>query len=171
MSVQTTVNFFAGFGNPGDFYDDSPRRVEPFLLQSGDPTQNIFGRACTVVAGNTGGIAIVGGTGVFAGFLCDSKSVITNGTVAGGPLAATLTVPNNINVPLCNFGCIIVSLPAAAAIGDSVLYNTTTGALTTITPGGTPPGGTAFAHAVVDRFAITGASLAVIRISVVSTQA
>jgi structural protein gp24 len=164
MPFQSTVAFNQGFGIAGELFDDSPYRAEPFTIVSDDATNNVFGRAFTVTASEQG-IAQAGGTGVFAGFLINPKGNTTSGTVSGGSLAPTLTIPNQTEAEILNFGCIIVSLPDAAEIGDLVMYDTTTGELSTISPGDTIPVGTAFANAVVDRFRLTSSGLAVIRVS------
>ena len=45
-----------------------------------------------------------------------------------------MTLPNDWNAELITMGELIVTLPAACSPGDLVTYNTTTGALATITP-------------------------------------
>jgi hypothetical protein len=162
MTFQSTVSLKQGFGVAGEFFDGSPHRAEPFILQSADPGYNVFGRAFTVVSE---GIAQAGGTGVFAGFLVSPKSATSVGTVAGGTLAPTLTLPNNVLAEILNMGCIIVSLPDAAAIGDLVIYDEVTGELATVIPAGPVPAGFQLAHAVVDRFTVDSAGLAVIRVT------
>lgn len=162
---QAPVQFFSGFGVPGEFYDDGPQRTEPFLLQSSDATQNLFGRAYTVVSQ---GIAQVGNpttTGIFAGYLVNPKAHASFGTLSGGPLAATLALQNNVDAEFCIFGSIIVSLPASANIGDHVVYDNTTGALSTVAPNVSIPSGKSDGFATVRRFTISGSSLAVIDIN------
>lgn len=159
MTFQSTVAFAQGAGVVGEFYDDSPHRAQPFILQSSDPADNVFGRAFTVVSE---GIAEAGGTGVFAGFLVNPKGATSYGTLAGGTLAPTLTLANEVVAEILNMGSIFVSLPAPAAIGDLVTYDVLTGELATVIPAGPIPVGFAFAHAVVDRFTVTAPGLAVI---------
>jgi len=158
MGFQTTVNVFSGAGVVGEFYSDSPRRAESYILDSDDATNNVFGRAFTKVSQ---GVAQVGGTGVFAGFLINPKASVNYG-ILGDALAPTLTLANNVQAELCTWGTFFVLLPAAAAIGDVVLYDTTTGELSTISPGDTYPSGTLPTNAVVDYFTVSGAGLAVI---------
>ena len=159
MTFQSTVEFVQGAGVVGEFYDNSPNRAEPFILQSMDPANNIFGRVFTVVSE---GVAQAGGVGVFGGFLVNPKGSTSYGTLAGGTLAPTLTLPNNAIGEILNMGSIFVSLPGAANIGDLVIYDVLTGALSTVIPAGPIPVGFAFAHAVVDRFTVTAPGLAVI---------
>lgn len=162
MAFQTTVNIFSGAGVPGDFYTDSPRRAESYILESADATNNVFGRAFTKKAGQ--GLAQVGnpsGTAVFAGFLVNPKGSVNYG-VFGNALAPSLVLPNESQAELATWGSIFVELPAAANIGDYVYFDNTTGALTTQAPGSAPLTGTTFANAVVDYFQVTAAGLAVI---------
>jgi uncharacterized membrane protein YebE (DUF533 family) len=167
MSFQTTVYLASGAGVPGDFYTDSPRICESFILNSVLASNNVFGRAFTKIAGPTNqGQAQVGnptGTGVFAGFLVNPKGSVNYG-VFGNPLAPSLVLPNESQAELLTMGTIFVTLPAVANIGDYVYFNNTTGALTTQAPGSAPLSGTSFAFAEVDYFAVTAAGLAVITV-------
>jgi len=165
MPFQSTVNFVQGFGVIGELFDSGPVRAEPFIVNSADATNNVFGRAFTVVSQGIVQAGNPGGTAVFAGFLVNPKGSTTSGTAAGGSLAPTLTLPNQSNVEILSMGSIIVTLPGAANIGDLVIYNNTTGILATIAPGGSVPGGSSLAPAIVDRFSLSAAGLAVIRVT------
>lgn len=161
MSFQSTVFLQQGFGIPGELFDDAPHKAEPFIINSADAANNIFGRCFTIVSE---GIAAAGGTGVFGGFLVNPKGSAAFGT-AGDPLAASLTLPNYAQGELLTMGSIIVTLPAVAAIGDLVLFDNLTGDLTTIAPGAALPVGKTFAQAKVDRFTVSGAGNAVISVN------
>ena len=161
MSYQTTVSLQAGFGVVGDIYLDSPSRVQSYILESANAANNVFGNAFTIVSQ---GIAQAGGTGIYAGILVNPKSSPSVGA-GGAPLNPTLTLPNYYQAEIATMGSFIVYLPAAANIGDLVVFNTTTGALSTIPPSGTLPVGTAFAFAAVDYYSISGAGLAVITLT------
>ena len=87
----------------------------------------------------------------FAGFLVDPKDVALFGT-GSQPLAPTLNVPNNTLIECLTMGVIWVTLPAACNVGDSVVFNNTTGAISTIAPGATLANGTTFANAQVYYF-------------------
>jgi structural protein gp24 len=167
MAFQTTVNLVSGAGVPGDFYSDSPRICESFILNSVSALNNVFGRAFTKIAGaDNQGQAQVGNpttTGVFAGFLVNPKGSVNYG-ILGNALAPTLVLPNESQAELLTMGTIFVTLPAAAAIGDYVYFDNTTGALTTQAPGSAPLSGTSFAFAEVDFFAVAAAGLAVITV-------
>ena len=162
MSVQTTVVINQGLGVPGDIYADSPIRAQSYILKSADPINNVFGRAFTKVAE---GQAEAGGTGVFAGFLASPKEHASFGTAAGGSLAPTLTLANEVTAAIVSMGTMVVTLPAPAALGDYVYFDLFTGELTTQAPLSAPLVGTAFANAVVDYFTVAAAGLAVIKIT------
>ena len=128
MPFQSTVNIELGQGVVGDVSFESPLRSTPYVLVSGDAANNVVGRAFTITSE---GVAAAGGTGVFAGILANLKVYPLQGTVAG-TLTPTLALPNNATGELVTMGDMYVSLPAAAAIGDRVTYNTTTGALSSV---------------------------------------
>lgn len=131
MAFQSTVSLAQGFGVVGELFTDAPHRAAPYNLVSADAAYNVFGRAFTV---SSEGVAAAGGTGVFAGILANPKTHASYGTTAAGTLAPTLTLSNNVVAGLVEMGEMIVSLPDAAAIGDKVTYDTTTGALSTLAP-------------------------------------
>lgn len=165
MSFPNVVRADQATGIPGEFALDGPHRAKPAILVSPDAANNIVGaRYCTMTAE---GVARAGGTGALGGILANPKVYASYGTVAGGPLAATMVLPNNLNVELVySTPGIFVALPAAAAIGDEVIYNTTTGALATQAPGATPPGGSArVPNAFVDHRTVTEAGVGVIRLA------
>lgn len=155
---QTVVSYLTGQGVQGDLYGDQPVRCLPYILNSINAANNIFGNAFTVTSQ---GVAEAGGTGVFAGFLVNPKNsaLFGNGVYA---LSPSIALPNGSQAQLLTMGLFYATLPDAANIGDLVVYNTTTGALQTITPSSPLPVGTAFAYAFVDVFDVTQAGLAVL---------
>jgi hypothetical protein len=161
---QSQVYMNQSAGVPGELFNDSPTRAQAFILESEDADNNVFGRAFTVVAGENG-IAQAGGTGVFAGFLINPKAHASYGTSAGGPLAPTLTLANEVVADILNMGTLFVTLPAAASVGDLVIFDQDTGELETISPGDDLPDGFGFAHAVVDYYNVTAAGIAVITVT------
>lgn len=157
MAFQSTVRQFPADGIVGDFALDGPIRSKSVILKSSDPTQNVIGRAVTYVAAQDDQ-AIAGGTGAFAGILTNSKLYASLGTTAGGPLAPTLVLPNDLPVQATTVTPgVYVTLSTTANIGDGVAYNNTTGILAAA-PAGVPPA----SHTL-----ITGAS--VIRRNITST--
>ena len=164
MAFQSTVSIQQGFGVPGEQFTDGPWRAESFTIQSGSAANNIVGAtACTVTSQGLCQ-AGSGGTMGFAGILVDPKDIALFGA-SGIPLNPTLVVPNFTQVECATMGSYIVTLPGAANIGDYVIYDNTTGALSTITPTTPLPTGKTFANALVDYYTVSGAGLAVITIS------
>lgn len=165
MAFQTTVFLQQGFGVTGDRFNDGPSRAESYIINSADAAYNIFGRGFSITAQGTAAAGNSGGTAVFAGILVNPKGSASRGTTAGGTLAPTLTLANYEQGELATMGSYVVALPASAAIGDLVVYDNTTGALTTIAPAADLPVGKSFAYATVDYFTPTVAGLAVITLS------
>lgn len=126
MSFQSTVNFVQGFGVVGELYRDGPTRAQSLILNSGSAANNVIGRAFTLQAE---GMAQAGGTAPFVGILANPKTYASFGTTGGGPLAPTITLANNGQAEFVTIGEIIVSFAGAFNIGDGVLYDTTTGAI------------------------------------------
>lgn len=167
MALQSTVNIQLGFGVPGEVIVGDPNRVEPLLVNSAGATPNTMGFAYT--KSNTTNTAKAGGTiaagTVFAGIMCNPKSHALIGTSAG-TLQPTLNLPDNSTGSFLTMGTVVVQLTAGANIGDWVQYNTTTGALSTVAPGGTATGGNALIpNATVWRFPNAAAGIAAIRLT------
>lgn len=178
MTFQSTVNIFPSLGIPGEIYNDGPVRVEPFIVDS-VTNPNIFGYAFTVSAQGVAVVGNPGGNKVFAGYLVNPKNSALYGT-SGDPLAPTLILPDNNIGQILSMGSIIVSLPIPALatvinIGDLIVYNNITGALSSIAPGAALPVGFSSGYAVVDTFTpntavATGTfGLAVIRVTATPT--
>lgn len=134
MAYQSAVSsFFTAPAVPGEIIFNGPAPlVESRIINSSGATPNIFGYVTTEVSGGdvqTGAVARTGGTGVVAGILAQPKAAATFGTTVGGPLAATLELPDNASSQVLKQGRIAVVLPNASNIGDLVTYNTTTGAI------------------------------------------
>lgn len=82
-----------------------------------------IGNAFTVVSKNPD-IAIMGGTGAFAGiFVNPDQEVVYKG------LTPTLQVPDGVTGELCVSGYIWVALSNASNVGDTIYYTNATGAL------------------------------------------
>lgn len=164
MTFQSQVNLAMGLGVIGELFSDGPTRAAPFILDSADAAYNVVGRAFTV---KSEGVAQAGGAGTLplAGILIHPKAYALQGAAAGA-LAPTLTLANDVVGEFLTMGEIIVTLPGAAAIGDYVVYNTTTGVLATTADPETPGAGNALLpNARVTRFTVSGAGLAVITLT------
>ena len=160
MGFQSVIYPVMGFGVPGDLYNEGPTRSRTYILDSVSAAYNIVGSTCCTLVSE--GVAKAGGTGVFVGLLVNSKVYASFGTTGGGPLAPTLTLPNNTVAELLTMGSAIVKLPAAANIGDLVIFDNTTGAISTIAPGDALPTGKTFAQAVVDFYDVSSNGIGVI---------
>lgn len=158
---QSTVSLQQGLGVVGEIFDNGPHRAQPFNLVSADASYNVFGRGFSKTSEGVAAAGNAAGIKIFAGILINPKAIPLFGTTLG-TLQPSLTVPNNQIGELLTEGSVIVALAAAAAIGDLVVYDNTTGILATISPGAPLPVGKSFAHAFVDRYTVSGAGLAVI---------
>lgn len=153
---QSTLRYDYTFGVPGELLRDGPNRTRPGFIQSSSAALNIVGATAFTQAA-AGGAVQAGGTGIFAGLLCNPKVYPGFGTTAGGPLAPTLTLPNNIQGEFLEMGLMCaVMANAGVLVGDIVMYATATGVLssmganvaftasqatTVLTVTGTPTGG------------------------------
>lgn len=165
MAFQSTVNINAAFGVPGELIFDGPQRAQSLTLDSNGGTIGYF-----FTKSNSTGVATVGGviaTGVvMAGILVNPKAYATSGTTAGGTLAPTLVLPGNAQADFLTMGTIVVQCATAANIGDEVIYNTTTGALSAQAPGATPGAGYAkVPNAIVTRYPTAAAGLVAITLT------
>ncbi len=160
---QSTVQINMGLGVPGELFTDQPYIVTPYTINTtGFPQYNIIGATYCTQTGQ--GQCMAGGTGPAAGFLVTPKDQASYG--AGGvPLSPTLTVNNYSIVSCATMGQIIVTLPNTANPGDNVIYNTSTGVISSIAPSATVPVGSAFAFAQVQNYVVSAPGLAVITIS------
>lgn len=136
MPFQSVVNFERALGVPGEMFLSGPNRTQPAILRSASAAYNIIGATAYTVLlpgsdqdPNSPIVAVAGGTGAFAGILVAPKTYASYGTAADGPLAPTMTLPNEWNAELMLMGEVVVTLPGAASIGDPVIYDTTTGVL------------------------------------------
>jgi hypothetical protein len=133
MSFQQTVRLVQAIGIAGQVIFDGPQRAEPNILKTVDPANNVIGRAFTAVAANQGEV-VAGGSGDFAGILIDSLIYASGGTAAGGSLAPTVVLPNELTAEFLKMGTVIAALLNAANIGDNVAYATADGQLSAVAP-------------------------------------
>lgn len=166
---QTTVNIWSALGVPGDVAFDGPMRAAPYNLYSG-ACSNVIGYAYTVVNGGNpepsansanAGTAQVGGAGVFAGILINSKEYAAYATCSSHvPLDPTMILPNYAIGDLMTMGTLCVQLDGAANVGASVYYAPATGALSV-----TSSGHTLVPNATVVRYDLSGSGLAIIQLT------
>ena len=125
-SPQTQVNFGLPVGIPGEVAYNVPVQAQTRIITSSGQAQT-FGFAFTEVSA---GVAMVGGTGEFAGILFEPKAYSNAGTSAG-PLTTNYSLPDGVLANLGRYGAFFFAAGAACNIGDSILFSQATGALST----------------------------------------
>lgn len=120
MAFQTSVKTKLAVGVVGDFYDESPRRVDPYTIKSS--TAGSIGKAYTIDSSDPTKV-VLGGTGVFAGIAVNSKEYAING------LTASMDFSQYDECQLCTMGRIWLSIADTVAVGKTAYYNNTTGAI------------------------------------------
>lgn len=133
MSLQSVVNEKLAFGVVGSFYDDSPRIVDPKIVEAGS-----IACAFTLDASDPSK-AVLGGEGLFAGIAVNSKEY----TITG--LGASLAFKSGDIAQLCTMGRIVMKAENAVSVGDAAFFNITTGAIKGGTSGDTIEGYTEIA--------------------------
>lgn len=150
--MQSTVSAKMGFGVPGEFYSQAPRRVWTRSVISTDAAPAVFGYMFSVYTDN---VMFPGGDGTtgLAGILVSPKEhAIKNG------ITPSLTLPSSAGGIIhggCEFaraGSIIIQVPGNVNIGDTVIYEIATGALNALPPGDALPSGWLNAHGIIEDF-------------------
>ncbi len=158
MAFQQNVRYDYAFGVPGEIKYDGPSRVATGFLNSASAAYNIVGATIMTQPVGGGTIAaggVIGAANVFFGLLANPKVYASFGTVTNGPLAPTMTLANNVEAECLQMGYAVVSVPAACNIGDLLIFNTTTGAISTIKPTTTFSGSIAITTGVLTVTALT----------------
>lgn len=168
------IAIFQGFGIVGELFLAGPTNAQPGILDSADAEDNLMGRAFTVKDGAGQGSAIIveaGGTGVFAGILCNPKVYAARGTVAGGTLAPTIQLPNNSVAEFATMTPGIIVDCGAANVGDQIEFLQADGTLNAIAPSAGPSANSTIINgASVVRYDVSS-GLSVIALGVASTAA
>lgn len=123
MAFQSIINQFQAPGIPGEFADNSPRTVQPAILNGTDAT---IGRVFTYTASTTDPMQVKLGGAVanFAGILVNPKELVrANGLTAG------LEVTKDSIGSICREGHIWVKVEKAVTLSSVPVYNTATGAI------------------------------------------
>lgn len=125
--MQTTVNVKQAFGIAGEVYDLTPYRVDARIVAA----PATFGKPAGM--STTGTFADMASTTYtkFVGIFVRPKEEVSFGTAAGGPLAATLTVPAGRAVQIMSMGRVVVDKPNEAWKENDAVYVTAAGAFTT----------------------------------------
>lgn len=168
MAFQREVGFAQGFGVPGDIHLDSPTRAENLLIDS-KGKKNSYGYAFT--KSNATNIATVGGEikegAVFAGILANPKEAVLFGNEKG-TLEPTLSIPDGQRGDFVTMGDVVIHVATKCNIGDLVVYDISTGELSTVAAGTQQAGeGKAFVpNAAIYRYPVTAqGGLTVIRLT------
>lgn len=161
MAFQSTVYNVSGAGVPGEQANDSPLMALPYSIDSASAAYNIIGKTMCTITNENYCQAGSAGAGGFAGLLVNPKVQALYGA-SGQPLAPSMTVNDQDAVECATMGTFWVTLPAAAAIGDWVIYNNTTGAIATIPRGDEVTTGYSWGYAYVSVKTVTGAGLGII---------
>lgn len=132
--VQTAVNQYQTLGVPGEFADDSPKRVAPYAVLANDGAQPTCGYAFT--QGTNDNEAIVGGTGTYLGILVEPKQYANYAN-----LQASLEVKPGTAGEIATMGHIFVLSATAFAPNYVAAFNNTTGAISAYAASGSVPSG------------------------------
>ena len=133
MALQTVVNTKLAFGVPGSFYDDSPRRVAPYIVAAGS-----VAKAFTLDTTQLDK-AIVGGEGAFAGIAVNSKEYIVSG------ISASVDFKSGDIAQLCTMGHVIVTCDNEVSVGNACYFKVADGTLHAAASGQTIEGYTEIA--------------------------
>lgn len=155
MAFQSAVRNRIANGIPGELAFDGPLRADPAVVNTTPETNNVFGRAFTLVTNpdpvaQESTIVQAGGTGVFYGLLSNPKEHVN---MSGSAYTAEFYLRNSRVASFVKMGRIYVDFDIAATPGMQVAFNNTTGALVPIAAGGSAGAGeTLIAGAKVIRY-------------------
>lgn len=128
MALQTVVNTKLAFGVPGSFYDDSPRRVAPYVVAAGS-----VAKAFTLDS-TQADKAVVGGSNAFAGIAVNGKEYTMSG------LTASTDFKSGDIAQLCTMGHIVVACDNEVAVGNACFFKVADGTLHAAASGATVEG-------------------------------
>lgn len=115
-----------------------------------------------------GSTTITGATGpntVLAGIMVNPKDKALFGTTSG-TLTPTLILPDNSQADFLTMGTVVAALATACKVGDLVVYNVNTGALSAVEPGAAYGDTNALLpNAVIYRYVNAAAGLSAVRLT------
>jgi len=132
MSLQTVVNTNYAAGLAGELFVNAPLRSQSLQIDSASAAYNVVGATAFTLTSQ--GVAAAGGSGVFAGILADPKAYASYGTAAGGSLAPIMVLADYVQGNFVTMGTMWAYLQNQPNIGDLLVYDNTTGALSSIAP-------------------------------------
>lgn len=102
---------------------------------------------------------------VMAGILCNPKAYASYGST-DGTLAPTMNLPDNVTGEFLTMGTVVVSLASAGNIGNQLVYDVNTGAISAVAPGAAAGNGKAYVpNGVVYRYPTSQAGLTAARLT------
>lgn len=139
MALQTSVNVLQGFGVAGEFFDDSPRRVNSYIVAGGSPISAVAATGTIIftdvpTADDT--VTIGGQTYKFVASVSDPYDVDIHTTPSGqaanlaaainagagaGSVYGTDTVANLSVTAEADLGVVTVTAIYAGEVGNTVL--------------------------------------------------
>lgn len=123
----------------------------------------------TVSVSQTFGSGAITGAGgpltVMAGILVNPKAYALFGS-AGSPIDPSLVLPAYTQGEFCTMGTVVAALATAGKIGDVIVYDVVTGALSAVAPGAAYGNRlTAVPNCVLYRYPTTAAGLVAVRLT------
>lgn len=153
---QKTVHANQSLGQPGEFYDDSPRRVTSWPGDHIDGQTEVIGRVFTFDAS---GLPVPGGDGAFAGILVGPNSHARIG------LAPSTALGRGAALGLADLGRVIVTTSGAASPNTAIMYDKATGLIAGTAAAELPAGKILLKSAKFFRFSSEANGLAVVEIN------
>ena len=158
MSFQTEIRDLQPTGVIGERLEKEPDRTDTKMMDSADEANNVIGRAFTLKTDDT---VEAGGTGVFAGIMTHSKTLMIDGLFDND--AGELAIRNGVVAELLTMGEVVVKADAPAAIGDLVAFDNATGEIILGVAGA---GQTQIPNTVVSTSTVASAGVAVITLTI-----
>lgn len=118
MAFQTSVKQKLAVGVNGDFYDNSPRRVDPYTIVS--ESAGAIGKVYTIDTTDSSKV-VLGGSGIFAGIAINSKEFVRYG------LGASQEFKQYDECELCTMGRIWLSIADTVSVGQVACFDPDTG--------------------------------------------
>lgn len=137
MGLQQTVNRNQAFGVVGEIRYNPEFRAQPGPVKIGSlgasAADLVVGRFFTMDPAD-GFFQPGGAIGPYAygGILANPKEYVSNGTVANGTLAPSLTLQAGTIGDFLTMGAIVIALAAAYNAGDRLTYNLVTGVISSV---------------------------------------